>query len=243
MINFLIDAKMYDEFDYKIKVPILLDTSVNSLLINGAPGAGKSYLILLILAHYIKQNPQAKIFLNDFKGDKRDYGFLKEFTSRIALIDCCNENFNRYYDSFQNTKSNKENSRIPHLLIFDEYSAFVSSLESKEASIHKKKFQTLITQARAYNYSIIIGLQRSDSTSFIGGSRDSFQQRIGLGGVTTEGAKMLYDEFYKQSTPSIRGRGYLYRFGFTELKPIIVPNYNTELVKKFIYNHMLKNQI
>lgn len=243
MINFLIDAKIYDEFNYKIKVPIFLNTEFNSLLVSGAPGGGKSHLMLLTLGHYLKQNKQARVFVNDFKGDQRDYGFLKEFTHQVALIDGCEENFNRYYDSFQNTKSTGGNT-IPHLLVFDEYSAFVSSLDSKSSSSHKKKFLTLITQSRAYGYSILIGLQRSDnSTSFSGGARDSIQQRIGIGGVTSEGAKMLYDEFYKQSTPSPRGRGYLYRFGFTELKPIIVPSYNTELIKRSIYNHVLKNQV
>lgn len=242
-MNFLIDAKMYDNFNFKTKIPIFLNTDFNSLLISGAPGAGKSYLLLLTIAHYIKKNPQAKIFLNDIKGDERDYGFLKEFSSQVALVDGCEENFNRYYDSFQTAKSTGGNT-IPHLLVFDEYSAFVSSLDSKNSSSHKKKFLTLITQSRAYEYSILIGLQRSDnSTNFYGGARDSIQQRIGIGGVTAEGAKMLYDEFYKQSTPSTRGRGYLYRFGFTELKPIIVPSYNTELVKRIIYDHMLKNQV
>ena len=71
---------------------------------------------------------------------------------------------------------------------------------------------------------LIMALQRADS-AYISG-RDNFGNRIGLGRLSPESIKMMFDNGDK-ITPKTRGRGYLCTDGMP-LREIIVPKLRNE---------------
>ena len=81
-----------------------------------------------------------------------------------------------------------------------------------EATLKSNLF-ALLSEAREMNITMVYGMQRCDAR-FFDSARDNIGTRVGLGTLTNEAKKMLYDEFAEFATATNRvGEAYLYRYG------------------------------
>lgn len=71
------------------------------------------------------------------------------------------------------------------------------------------KLEELVTISRAYNYHILVGVQRADSIYF-GSARFNFKCRIAMGNLDAEGKRMLFGGYTElMNEQNEIGEGYL----------------------------------
>ena len=71
------------------------------------------------------------------------------------------------------------------------------------------KLEELVTISRAYNYHILVGVQRTDSIYF-GSARFNFKCRIAMGNLDAEGKRMLFGGYTElMNEQNEIGEGYL----------------------------------
>lgn len=188
-------------------------------LVFGATGSGKTYAVKLMLGKIATYAPGAKAVICDYKAD--DFRFLAG-TSRYYDFDRCVEGLNSFYNAFQTRQSGGNPSRSFRLLMFDEWAAFVSMLDKKEAEDAKRKLATLLMLGRSFNYYILISQQRADAAYFAT-ARDNFNLVLGLGNLSKESRDMFFAGYKEELAPVRRqGEGYMLTNG-TGLQHIQVP--------------------
>lgn len=192
------------------------------LVVYGITGSGKTVATKLILARISKQIPDSQIWLNDYKGDDTDYGFLGK-TDRFYRFDDVKHGLQNFYSEFQKRQSGESRNRNFIICCIEEWASYVTSLDKKEAEEEKRKLGKMLMLCRSYNAHIILSQQRIDSTYFSAGSRDQYNVVVSLGNLTTEGKEMMFREYKDQMKPNRKqGTGYMITNG-TDFTPIQIP--------------------
>ena len=192
------------------------------LVVFGATGSGKTVGTKLILARISKYIPDSQIWLNDYKGDDTDYGFLKD-SDRFFRYDEVKRGLQDFYSEFERRQTGASNNRNFIICCIDEWASYVMSLDKKEAEEEKRKLGILLMLSRSYNAHILLSQQRIDSTYFSAGSRDQYNVVVALGNLSAEGKEMMFREFKDQmKTDRKQGTGYMITNG-TDFTPILVP--------------------
>lgn len=141
-----------------------------NLLVIGATGTGKTVAIKILLAKISKFQPNAKIWILDFK--QFDFQGFAGLSHYYGYTDCV-QGLNDYYEAFKQQQETSESAE-PNYLIIDEWGSFIMSLEKKEAELLKGKLAELLMLGRAYQFFPIVGIQRPDA-SYFSSARDNFQ--------------------------------------------------------------------
>ena len=136
-----------------------------------------------------------------------------------------------YYNEFNRARLDG-NSNIRHILIFDEYPAFINYLQGKDKQDKTKlsndvlnAIAEILMLGRGFSYGIWIVTQRADSTYFSNGARDNFMIIIALGRISREQKQMLFSgEDLPEMNPRI-GEGLLLADGH-EIQQIKYPRIN-----------------
>lgn len=194
--------KIYDDF--------VIDLRKNfSMLISGASGSGKSFFTYYYLTRFISQTvngKHAKIYVIDpkfsdiyklceFSGfPVENYGTTNEDAFRIV----------RHYINEMNrrmaiyNKSDLFNSICidlgfpPLLLIIEEYSSLVASMDAKA----KKDFENMVAivaqKARSLSMGVCIVMQQPRSDSLSTNIREQLVNAIFLGAPTRESSQMVF---------------------------------------------------
>lgn len=215
MVPFLLDA---DLIDGGVRVPISWNPEAHPhLLIVGATGSGKTYAEKLLLGKISKYNNNASIYVLDFKAV--DFGFLKAaYYPYLKYAD----GIRRFYKEFHK-RLQGDTDRRPLFCLLEEYGAFITSSEKKEADEIRKIISEILFLGRSLRCHIICGLQRADAVYFQSGARDQFSAILALGNISKEQKQMLFSDFKDEmSVDCGRGQGYFYRDG-KGLKRVIVP--------------------
>lgn len=175
----------------------------------GASGTGKSTALEVILKLF-SDMPEAKIVVCDYKGSgfsrynqtKNYYGYndvadgircaYDEFSERLAVND-------------------EARNRQKFILVVDEYSAFISSREKREADAYKAMLGNMLLMSRSLNFTIILSMQRADSEFFKAGTRDQLRTILAMGNLSKEQKHMLFADYKEQlNHHNSVGEGYLY---------------------------------
>lgn len=159
------------------------------MLVVGATGTGKTVDVKILMAKIAKFQPDAKIWLLDFK--RFDFRRFANLPHYYGYTDCV-QGLNDYYDAFKAQQEAGE-AAAPNFLIIDEWGSFIMSLEKKEAEQVKGKLAELLMLGRAYQFFPIIGIQRPDAAYFAS-SRDNFQTCLALGNLSPEGRRMVFPD-------------------------------------------------
>lgn len=177
-----------------------------NMLVIGATGTGKTVAIKILMAKIAKFQPNAKIWLLDFKQfDFQGFSSLPRYYGYTACI----QGLNDFYEAFKQQQETSE-SAVPNYLVIDEWGSFIMSLEKKEAELLKGKFAELLMLGRAYQFFPIVGIQRPDA-SYFSSARDNFQCCLALGNLSREGRRMVFsDEVAGTITQCSKREGYLY---------------------------------
>lgn len=160
-----------------------------NMLVVGATGTGKTVVVKILMAKIAKFQPDAKIWLLDFK--RFDFRGFADLPRYYGYTDCV-QGLNDYYDAFKAQQEAGE-AAAPNYLIIDEWGSFIMSLEKKEVELLKGKLAELLMLGRAYQFFPIIGIQRPDAAYFAS-SRDNFQTCLALGNLSPEGRRMVFPD-------------------------------------------------
>lgn len=179
--------------DYAIKQSIDIDLQSHpSLLLTGASGSGKSYALKYLLEKLLYYN--VKMTFCNFK-KSADFGFLSGFKRYFTYLECA-EGLRAFYETFKCAQDSvTEFSEVYHILVFDEFPAFVMSTtmaDKKLAERYKMIVSELLMLGRSYGFGIWLVMQRPDAAFLVNGARDNFQTTITLGNISKEAKSMLY---------------------------------------------------
>ena len=183
--------------DTGLKIPIKYDLESHChLLLTGASGSGKSYALLYLLGSVLKSCENLELYFCDFK-NSQDFSFLEGHSHYYGGNDCY-EGIVEFYKKFCDARENRDVSR-KHLLICDEYPAFINYLQGQDKA-NKTKYASDILSAiseilclgRGIQFYTWIVTQRADNTLFSNGCRDNFMVIIGLGRMSREQRGMLF---------------------------------------------------
>lgn len=192
-----------------------------SMLISGASGAGKSYFTYFYLTRFISQKVNGKhanIMAIDPKQSDlyklfktvnmpaENYGtsnadafrivkhYLAEMEHRMALYD----------ESSAFDSVGIDIGLEPTLLVIEEYSSLVASMDSKQ----KKEFENMVAiiaqKARSLSMGILIVMQQPRSDSLSTNIREQLQNSVFLGNPSKESAGMM---FGTTDVPQVSGKG------------------------------------
>lgn len=189
---------------YRIKKTIEIDLfSHPSILITGSSGSGKSYALKFMMCKLLKNN--VDLTFCNFK-KSADFKFLGDFKKYYTYTDCV-KGLMDFYSTFKEIQNREiEFDGKCHILIFDEFPAFVMSTtleDKKQAQIYSMMISELLMLGRSYGCGVWLIMQRSDSSFLTNGARDNFQSTISLGNISKELKTMLYsgidlpDRIYK----------------------------------------------
>lgn len=194
------------------------------IAVSGITGSGKTYASKLLLGKIVKHIPASQLFVCDGKGD-RDFDFLSGAERFSRGVDV-GKTFNTFFDAFLKRQGGEDPERHKIFLFFDEWGAYVDSLNDKKAQDEaKRKLSLLLRLGRSFGVHVIISQQRLDANYFQA-NRDNFSILICIGQPSKEVKEMLFSAFKEELAvypPRHRGTGFMLVNG-AELLPIAVPS-------------------
>ena len=179
-----------------LAISIRIDLSTHPhMLLTGSSGSGKSYALIYLLGMLAKDGI-TKIRFCDFKNSE-DFKFLSAY-GRYYYGDCVYDGIMSYYSDFVSARQNGIMNGY-HLLIVDEYPAFISYLstidkleKTKRAAEVQSAIAELLMLGRGLGFGLWITTQRADSYLFEHGSRDNLMVVCALGRLSKEQRQMLF---------------------------------------------------
>ena len=162
---------------YPLKVP--------HLLISGITGGGKTVLSQIIVNQLIKMD--CSIAICDFKagGDWTDV--VSDYSEYLD----CDDSLNRFYDDFCKTIEDKGHKES--YLIFDEFSSYALSKDTKEFKELMGKISHLAFMGRSFGFHLILISQQFNSKVLDTAIREQFGIKIYMGStISTESQTMLF---------------------------------------------------
>lgn len=184
------------------------------LLVCGITNSGKSTAVKIILGGISQQYPNAQLTLCDFKAD--DFRFLQG-CERYYQHTACIDGLETFYSAFVARQQGTDESRDFRLLVFEEWAAFITSIDKKQADAAKAQLSTLLMLGRSFNFHILVVQQRGDAQYF-STARDNFSTIISMGKISKESAAMFGFDHGKMEKIGKIGEGYILSNGAEQEK-------------------------
>lgn len=169
-----------------VKVPFMLDTNkVPHTLISGITGGGKTVLSQTVVNQLLKED--CEVYIADFKAGGDWNGIVARYAEYVE----CDLLLNDFYEKFSNTikvKGHKES-----FLIFDEFSSYALSKDTKEFKDMMSKVSHIAFMGRSFGYHLIFISQQFNAKVLDTAIREQFGIKIYMGStISTESATMLF---------------------------------------------------
>lgn len=178
--------------EYGASLPIGWDcVRYPHMVIFGATGSGKTYLLKLVLGRISLHIPDACMSICDFKGDD-DFSFLNGCKAFYRITDV-QDGLVSFHSLLQRRQAGEDKSRH-HFLVIDEYASFLNSLDKKQAEAAKQTLANILMLGRSFNLHVILSQQRLDAVYF-GNARDNFSCVIGMGRLSKESTEMMFSDY------------------------------------------------
>lgn len=161
------------------------------MVIFGATGSGKTYLLKLVLGRIALHIPDAHLTACDFKGDD-DFSFL-DGCAAFYRFTAVRDGLDTFHDLLERRQAGEDKTKH-HFLVFDEYASFLNSLDKKQAEAAKQHLASILMLGRSFNLHVILSQQRLDAAYF-GNARDNFSAVIGMGKLSKESADMMFSDY------------------------------------------------
>lgn len=169
-----------------IKEPFLWDTRrVPHICIAGITGGGKTVLSQTIVNDLLKSD--SDIYIADFKAG----GDWDGICNNYAEYTDCDVLLNDFYNDFCETIKNKGHKEC--YLIFDEFSSYALSKDSKEQKDMMSKVSHIAFMGRSFGYHLMFISQQFNAKVLDTAIREQFGIKIYMGStISSESATMLF---------------------------------------------------
>ncbi|AXG30388.1 FtsK/SpoIIIE domain-containing protein [Staphylococcus aureus] len=197
-------------------------------LITGVTGGGKTYFLFYMIRELFKRN--AEVRLLDPKVS--DLSFMKNVIGTEKVADTtgqifkqlreANEEMERRFRMMSESEQYKLGSNFrnfdlpPYFVIFDEVTAFTSTLDKKELQEMNDYLINIIMKGRQAGVFMFLTAQRPDADVIKGNVRDQLGLRVSMGNLSADGYRMTFgqtDKVFQPIHESDIGRGYISIFG------------------------------
>ncbi|HCC5642398.1 TPA: cell division protein FtsK [Staphylococcus aureus] len=193
-------------------------------LITGVTGGGKTYFLFYMIRELFKRD--AEVRLLDPKVS--DLSFMKNVIGAEKVADTkgqifkqlreANEEMEHRFRMMSESKqyqlgSNFRNFDLPpYFVIFDEVTAFTSTLDKKELQEMNDYLINIIMKGRQAGVFMFLTAQRPDADVIKGNVRDQLGLRVSMGNLSADGYRMTFgqkDKAFQSIHESDIGRGYI----------------------------------
>ncbi|MFK3460000.1 cell division protein FtsK [Staphylococcus aureus] len=193
-------------------------------LITGVTGGGKTYFLFYMIRELFKRD--AEVRLLDPKVS--DLSFMKNVIGTEKVADTKGQIFKQLREANEEMEhrfrmmseseqyqlgSNFRNFDLPpYFVIFDEVTAFTSTLDKKELQEMNDYLINIIMKGRQAGVFMFLTAQRPDADVIKGNVRDQLGLRVSMGNLSVDGYRMTFGQTDKDFQPiheSDIGRGYI----------------------------------
>lgn len=211
------------------KIPLMKEYSWDynkfpHALVSGVTGGGKSFFMMYLLKVFVELGFECEVC--DFKmSDMSYFEVIPSFKGHVFDskngIEKCVREFRedmerrkvelKLLSKGQSGLDYRDFDMKPRALFFDEYVAYLSSLNFKESDKVMENLKQIILLGRQLGFYLIMGMQRPDAKFLPDGMRDQFGLRVSLGKLSTQGYAMMYgdtDKAFKAQPEELKGWGY-----------------------------------
>ena len=195
-------------------------------LITGSTGGGKTFFLIYLIRSLLILQADVRIIdpkrsdlstLDSILGEDK---VVHASGGVIKMLREAVEEMEKRYEIIRREKefgtSYKECGMTPHFIVFDEFIAFIESLQDKNES---KKVDSYITQivlkGRQSGFFLIFATQRADAKYMRGSIRDNLGLRVSLGSLEKAGYRMTFGDADNIFEKFKSGHGYVYMSGDT----------------------------
>lgn len=199
-----------------------LSKTPHSLIVGGT-GSGKSYFILGKIVSYLSLTPQAELYIIDpKKADLSLLRFIDGLQDRVAtepnqiakmLREVTQIMENRYTTYFNDIsafgKDYTDFGLPPIIVIFDEFSAFLHSVDKKLSKEVLDYIFTIVMKGRQAGVTVEILMQRPSADDLPTNIRAQMGFKAGLGAMDKIGYNMIFDTNIDYKTVTEKGGGYI----------------------------------
>ncbi|SDI97441.1 FtsK/SpoIIIE family protein [Natribacillus halophilus] len=195
--------------------------SLPHMLIAGGTGGGKTYFILTMIDSLIKSGAVVYI-LDPKRSDLADLADVMPKGTVLYTPSAMMKVLRESVDAMM--KRSEEMKKMPNyqtggnyadvglppvFIVFDEYVAFMESLDRMEQMKALEYMKQVIMLGRQMGYFLILAAQRPDAKYLADGIRDQFNFRVALGRMSEAGYGMMFGDTDKRFIfKNIKGRGY-----------------------------------
>lgn len=193
-------------------------------LITGITGGGKTYFLFYIIRELFRRQSEVRLLdpkVSDLSFMKRIIGDDKVADTKGQILkhlrQANEEMENRFRmmnesESYGIGKDFRNFDLSPFFIVFDEVTAFTSTLDKKELQEMNDKLVNIIMKGRQAGVFMLLTAQRPDADIIKGNVRDQLGLRVSLGNLSDDGYRMTFGQTDKDFQPiheSEIGRGYI----------------------------------
>lgn len=200
-----------------------LSKTPHSLIVGGT-GSGKSYFILGKIVSYLSLSPQAELKIIDPKSaDLSLLRFINGLEDNVAtepnhiakmlreIVEKMEYRYKTYFNDISAFGKVYTDFGLPPIIcIFDEYSAFLHSVDKKLAREVEDYIFTIVMKGRQAGITIEILMQRPSANDLNTNIRSQMGFKAGLGSMDKIGYNMIFDtNDMDYKTVTEKGAGYI----------------------------------
>lgn len=200
-----------------------LSKTPHSLIVGGT-GSGKSFFILGKIVSYLSLTPQVDLYIIDpKKADLSLLRFIGGLENKVAtdpnqiakmlreLVGIMEERYKTYFNDISAFgKDYRDFGLSPIIIVFDEFSAYLHSVDSKQKKEVLDYIFTIVMKGRQAGVTLEILMQRPSADDLPTNIRSQMSFKVGLGNMDSIGYNMIFntnDVEYKTVTE--KGGGYI----------------------------------
>lgn len=200
-----------------------LSKTPHSLIVGGT-GSGKSFFILGKIVSYLNLTPQAELYIVDpKKADLSLLRFIEGMEERVAIepnqiakmlrevVEIMEDRYKTYFNDISAFGKDYTDFRLsPIILIFDEFSAFLHSVDKKLSKEVLDYIFTIVMKGRQAGVQVEILMQRPSADDLPTNIRAQMGFKAGLGAMDKIGYNMIFDtNDVDFKTVTEKGGGYI----------------------------------
>ncbi|HDH6084368.1 FtsK/SpoIIIE domain-containing protein [Staphylococcus aureus] len=193
-------------------------------LITGVTGGGKTYFLFYMIRELFKRDAEVRLLdpkVSDLSFMKNVIGVEKVADTKGQIFKQlreANEEMEHRFRMMSESEQYKLGSNFrnfdlpPYFVIFDEVTAFTSTLDKKELQEMNDYLINIIMKGRQAGVFMFLTAQRPDADVIKGNVRDQLGLRVSMGNLSADGYRMTFGQTDKAFQPiheSDIGRGYI----------------------------------